>query len=78
MHATFSLHGEVFMCIDSAMKHEFSFTPAVSFYVTQHAMGKKDQSMSCSGLDVLVRCAPVGQSSSRPSASAAKLWATGR
>ena len=31
-HATFSLNGQEFMCIDSS-GHEFTFTPAVSLYV---------------------------------------------
>ncbi|MTV50918.1 VOC family protein [Heliobacillus mobilis] len=34
MHASFSLKGQVFMAIDSNIKHEFTFTPAVSLYVT--------------------------------------------
>lgn len=34
MHAAFSLHGQIFMCIDSNIKHEFTFTPAISLYVT--------------------------------------------
>lgn len=34
MHATFSLKGQEFMCIDSIVKHEFSFTPSFSIYVT--------------------------------------------
>ncbi len=33
MHATFSLNGQEFMCIDSNVKHDFTFTPAVSLYV---------------------------------------------
>lgn len=32
-HATFSLAGQQLMCIDSSVKHEFGFTPAVSLYV---------------------------------------------
>ena len=32
LHATFSLNGQVFMCIDSAVKHQFTFTPAISLY----------------------------------------------
>jgi predicted 3-demethylubiquinone-9 3-methyltransferase (glyoxalase superfamily) len=32
-HATFSLAGERFMCIDSPAKHDFTFTPAISLYV---------------------------------------------
>jgi predicted 3-demethylubiquinone-9 3-methyltransferase (glyoxalase superfamily) len=34
MQAAFSLNGQVFMCMDSSVKHEFSFTPAISLYVT--------------------------------------------
>ncbi|MGB3438539.1 MAG: VOC family protein [Actinophytocola sp.] len=33
VHAIFTLAGQRFMCIDSAVKHEFGFTPAVSLYV---------------------------------------------
>ena len=32
-HATFSLYEQVFMCIDSNVKHDFTFTPSVSLYV---------------------------------------------
>lgn len=32
-HATFSLAGERFMCIDSPTKHDFTFTPAISLFV---------------------------------------------
>lgn len=31
--AMFSLHGQVFMCIDSYVEHVFTFTPAISLYV---------------------------------------------
>ena len=34
MQATFTLKGQEFMCIDSIIKHEFSFTPSFSLYVT--------------------------------------------
>lgn len=34
MHATFSLKGQEFMCIDSNAKHAFTFTPAFSIYIT--------------------------------------------
>src|SRR6185437_9513882 len=34
MHATFTLKGQTFMCIDSAIKHEFTFTPSISLFVT--------------------------------------------
>ena len=33
MHATISLKGQRFMCIDSPIKHDFTFTPAISLYV---------------------------------------------
>lgn len=33
-HATFTLAGQRFMCIDSSKHHEFGFTPSVSLYVT--------------------------------------------
>jgi predicted 3-demethylubiquinone-9 3-methyltransferase (glyoxalase superfamily) len=32
-HATFSLYGQVFMCMDSNVKHAFTFTPSLSLYV---------------------------------------------
>jgi predicted 3-demethylubiquinone-9 3-methyltransferase (glyoxalase superfamily) len=31
--ATFSLYGQTFMCIDSNVKHDFTFTPSISLYV---------------------------------------------
>lgn len=34
VHATFSLNGQEFMCIDSFANHGFTFTPAISLYVT--------------------------------------------
>ncbi|MCR6097998.1 VOC family protein [Salipaludibacillus agaradhaerens] len=33
MHAVFSINGQDMMCIDSNVKHEWTFTPAVSFYI---------------------------------------------
>ena len=33
-HATFSLDGQVFICMDSNMKQDFTFTPSISLYVT--------------------------------------------
>jgi predicted 3-demethylubiquinone-9 3-methyltransferase (glyoxalase superfamily) len=32
--ATFSIKGQVFMCTDSVVQHQFTFTPAMSLYVT--------------------------------------------
>lgn len=34
MTATFNLKGQDFMCIDSNVTHEFSFTPSFSIFVT--------------------------------------------
>jgi predicted 3-demethylubiquinone-9 3-methyltransferase (glyoxalase superfamily) len=34
MQAIFTLNGQMFTCIDSSIKHEFTFTPAMSLYVT--------------------------------------------
>jgi predicted 3-demethylubiquinone-9 3-methyltransferase (glyoxalase superfamily) len=34
VRASFSLYGQVFMCIDSSVHHAFTFTPAISLYVT--------------------------------------------
>lgn len=33
MQAVFTLNGQEFMCIDSNLKHGFTFTPAMSLYV---------------------------------------------
>ena len=32
-HATFTLNGQEFMCIDSLAVHDFTFTPSISLYV---------------------------------------------
>lgn len=34
MQATFTLKGQEFMCIDSHVKHQFSFTPSFSIFIT--------------------------------------------
>ncbi|QTD40119.1 VOC family protein [Sporosarcina sp. Te-1] len=34
MQAVFALNGQEFMCIDSNVTHQFTFTPAFSIYVT--------------------------------------------
>ncbi|WP_214627162.1 VOC family protein [Paenibacillus agaridevorans] len=33
IHASFALKGQTYMCIDSHVKHDFTFTPAISLYV---------------------------------------------
>lgn len=34
MQATFTLKGQEFMCIDSHVRHQFSFTPSISLFAT--------------------------------------------
>ena len=34
MQATFTLKGQEFMCIDSHVRHQFSFTPSFSLFAT--------------------------------------------
>ena len=34
LHASFTLNGHAMMCIDSPAKHAFTFTPAISIYVS--------------------------------------------
>jgi predicted 3-demethylubiquinone-9 3-methyltransferase (glyoxalase superfamily) len=34
MKASFTIAGQTILCIDSAMKHEFGFTPSFSLFVT--------------------------------------------
>lgn len=34
MQAAFTLKGQEFMCIDSNIKHEFTFTPSFSLFIT--------------------------------------------
>jgi predicted 3-demethylubiquinone-9 3-methyltransferase (glyoxalase superfamily) len=42
MQATFTLKGQEFMCIDSNVKHQFSFTPSFSLFVTCHTEEELD------------------------------------
>jgi predicted 3-demethylubiquinone-9 3-methyltransferase (glyoxalase superfamily) len=43
LQAAFSLNGQVFMCIDSSVKHGFTFTPAISIYVACDAEDEIDR-----------------------------------
>ena len=43
IHATFSINGQEFMCIDSFVKHKFTFTPATSLYVTFDSENELDE-----------------------------------
>ena len=43
MHATFTLNGQEFMCIDSSVQHEFTFSPSMSLYVNCESEAEIDQ-----------------------------------
>jgi predicted 3-demethylubiquinone-9 3-methyltransferase (glyoxalase superfamily) len=43
LHATFTLKGQTLMCIDSSVKHEFTFTPSFSLFVTCDTEQEIDQ-----------------------------------
>lgn len=43
VQATFSLQGQTFMCIDSHVQHEFTFTPAISLFVTCQTAAEVDE-----------------------------------
>jgi predicted 3-demethylubiquinone-9 3-methyltransferase (glyoxalase superfamily) len=43
MHAAFTLNGQSFMCIDSPVKHAFTFTPATSIFVTCESEAEVDR-----------------------------------
>lgn len=43
VQATFTLKGQEFMCIDSHVKHAFTFTPSFSIFVTCDTEGELDR-----------------------------------
>lgn len=43
VHATFSLNGRELMCIDSPVKHQFTFTPAISLFVDCESESEVDR-----------------------------------
>ena len=43
LNAAFTLNGQSFMCIDSYVQHQFTFTPAISLYVTCETEAEIDQ-----------------------------------
>jgi len=52
MHAIFMLNGQEYMCIDSAVKHAFTFTPSISFYIvceTEDEINTLYQQLSSNG-----------------------------
>ncbi|MGX4585568.1 VOC family protein [Paenibacillus chitinolyticus] len=52
MHASFSLNGQAFMCIDSSVKHDWTFTPAISlhsFFETEEEIQRVYEELSRGG-----------------------------
>jgi predicted 3-demethylubiquinone-9 3-methyltransferase (glyoxalase superfamily) len=52
VHATFALNGQVFMSMDSNVKHDFTFTPSISLYVscaTEEEVGRLFEKLSQDG-----------------------------
>ncbi|WP_139492412.1 VOC family protein [Brevibacillus dissolubilis] len=52
IQATFTLNGQPFMCIDSFVKHAFTFTPSISLYVnceTEEELDRLYQQLSQDG-----------------------------
>ena len=41
--ASFTLNGQNFMCFDSPVKHDFTFTPAISIFVTCNSEAEVDR-----------------------------------
>jgi predicted 3-demethylubiquinone-9 3-methyltransferase (glyoxalase superfamily) len=46
-HARFSLGGQEFRCIDSPPVHDWTFTPAVSLFVSCHSEEEADRLYGC-------------------------------
>jgi predicted 3-demethylubiquinone-9 3-methyltransferase (glyoxalase superfamily) len=42
-HAVFALNGQLFMCIDTSVRHGFAFTPAMSLHVTCETEAEVDK-----------------------------------
>lgn len=52
VRATFALNGQVFMSMDSNVKHDFTFTPSISLYVacaTEEEVGRLFEKLSQDG-----------------------------
>ncbi|MBB6675217.1 VOC family protein [Cohnella nanjingensis] len=43
LHAKFTIKGQTYMCIDSAVKHEWGFTPAISLFVACDTVDEIDR-----------------------------------
>jgi predicted 3-demethylubiquinone-9 3-methyltransferase (glyoxalase superfamily) len=60
MKAVFSLDGQRVMCIDSIVKHDFTFTPAFSFFVdceSEEEIGRLSAALSNGGTVLM----PLGE-----------------
>jgi predicted 3-demethylubiquinone-9 3-methyltransferase (glyoxalase superfamily) len=60
MKAVFSLHGQKVMCTDSVVKHDFTFTPAFSFFVdceSEEEIGRLAATLSNGGAVLM----PLGE-----------------
>lgn len=60
-HATFTIKGQTFMCIDSGIQHEFTFTPSISLFVacdTEEEMDQLFEQLSLEG-QVLMPLSPI-------------------
>ncbi|MDR7071584.1 VOC family protein [Fictibacillus barbaricus] len=61
LHATFTLKGQQFMCIDSSVKHDFDFTPSISLYVdceSEEEIDRLFEKLSDEGMVLM----PLGES----------------
>jgi predicted 3-demethylubiquinone-9 3-methyltransferase (glyoxalase superfamily) len=56
MKGVFSIGGQSIMCTDSAVKHNFTFTPAISFFVTcesEEEIRKLTEALSEHGIEFM-------------------------
>ncbi|MFN0053488.1 MAG: VOC family protein [Planctomycetales bacterium] len=63
--ATFELNGQQFMCIDSPVSHGFTFTPAISLFVTCADEAEFDRLFAALSQDGAVLMAPGSYGFSR-------------
>jgi predicted 3-demethylubiquinone-9 3-methyltransferase (glyoxalase superfamily) len=61
LHATFTIKGQNFMCIDSSINHDFDFTPSMSLFVTcesEEELNELFEKLSEDGMVLM----PIGES----------------
>jgi len=51
MKAVFTVSGETILCSDSFVKHEFTFTPSISFFVTCESEGEVERLANALSID---------------------------